>query len=162
MAGTGGSGCVARPERCDGRDNDCNGIIDDAPSICPRCYQAWRGGSAYLFCTELRSTWSSALARCRRLGYHLVTISDFQEDAWVFAEANKYSNDRWWIGFNDRNLEGTWEWVDGSAVSYQNWEPGEPNNQGNEDCGQINRFYPVMTWNDEPCETSLPYACEAP
>ncbi|HIF07143.1 MAG TPA: lectin, partial [Gemmatimonadetes bacterium] len=64
------------------------------------------------------------------------------------------------MGFNDRSSEGTWVWSDGSSVSYTNWHSSEPNDSGGEDCGQMNRYHPTETWNDEPCSVSFNYICE--
>lgn len=59
-----------------------------------------------------------------------------------------------WIGLK-RNQGGTsFSWVDGTSVSYSNWNRGEPNNSGgNENCGNIyargsNSGY----WNDLTCD----------
>jgi hypothetical protein len=39
-----------------------------------------------------------------------------------------------WIGLNDRQVEGTFQWLTGESVFYTNWEPGQPDNDlGNED-----------------------------
>ena len=52
--------------------------------------------------------------------------------------------------------------MSGQTSSYAPWGGGEPNNSGGgEDCGQINRFHPALTWNDEPCSTAYAYICEA-
>ena len=77
------------------------------------------------------------------------------------ATADSYSTAKWWMGFNDRSTEGTWEWASGQSVSFTDWEPGEPNDAGfREDCGQLNRFS-GDTWNDEPCSSRFRYICEA-
>jgi len=51
-----------------------------------------------------------------------------------------------WIGLTDENVEGTFEWEDGSSVSYTNWNSGEPNNSGNEDYAEIK--VSSGKWND--------------
>lgn len=33
---------------------------------------------------------------------------------------------------------------------------------GDEDCGQLLRFYPDLGWNDEPCAQALFFVCEGP
>ncbi|WP_299227019.1 HYR domain-containing protein [uncultured Psychroserpens sp.] len=49
------------------------------------------------------------------------------------------------IGYSDTNTEGSFVWQSGDLSTYTNWNPGEPNNAGNED-------YTVMQssggWND--------------
>merc|ERR1712213_275960 len=47
-------------------------------------------------------------------------------------------NDRqntWWMGATDMHLEGSWLWMSGAPWGFANWNEGEPNQNGNEDCG---------------------------
>lgn len=67
----------------------------------------------------------------------------------------------WWIGLNDLSVEGTWEWIDGSAVTYTEWDSGEPSNSGGgEDCVHFIANQGTE-WNDLGCSTSQNYVCEA-
>ena len=53
-----------------------------------------------------------------------------------------------------------WEWVDGTAVDYFNWNEGEPNN--NDDlpyCAEIYKDW--GTWNDLVCNLYNGYICKA-
>lgn len=59
-----------------------------------------------------------------------------------------------YFGLNDVAVEGTFVYPNGEPVVYTNWNPGEPNNQGDEDCVEI---LPNGTMNDIPCST-LRYA----
>jgi hypothetical protein len=147
------------PEVCNNNiDDDCNGKVDD--TLCG-CTSATFGGHTYLFCPT-PSTWSQAATACKGIGYAMVSIGSAQEDNFVFTTANTISNQKWWIGFNDIAAEGNFVWDGGSPVTYTNWEPGEPNDAGgNEDCTQINRYYPKATWNDEPCNQGLFFVCES-
>ena len=35
-----------------------------------------------------------------------------------------------WIGLNDVNFEGTFEWVSGEPVTFLNWDTNQPDNAG--------------------------------
>ncbi len=144
-------------DSCDGVDNDCSGSADDEGD-CP-CEVEYFGTHTYLFC-ETGQTWAASEDLCQTVGYHLAGVNSAAENAWVDATADGYSTDKWWFGFNDLDREGTWQWIDGSTVSYSDWHSGEPNDSGGgEDCGQFNR-YTDLTWNDEPCSYSLYSICE--
>jgi hypothetical protein len=96
-------------------------------------------------------TWTDAKQACISMGGHLVTIADGAEQTFVF---NTWPSG--WIGFNDEAIEGSFVWVTGEPVTYTNWNPGEPNNAGNEDYAQ---FVGGGKWNDLP-NMSLPYVIE--
>ena len=42
----------------------------------------------------------------------------------------------------------------GQALTYSNWQPKEPNNQGNEDCVHM-VTYAGGKWNDVACNTKI-------
>jgi hypothetical protein len=86
------------------------------------------------------------------MGGYLVTITSAGENNFVF---NTWPSG--WIGLTDEVNEGTWRWVTGETYSYSNWNPGEPNNAGNEDYVQ---FVSNGRWNDLPNNFSLPYVLE--
>ena len=106
------------------------------------------------------ATWNQARATCASLmgGYHLVTITTPQEDAWLLAQERTFGG-AWWFGYSDQSSEGAWRWSDSTTNGYVNWQPGEPNNQGNEDCGMHNGFTSGK-WNDSNCNNSLRFVCE--
>ena len=67
-----------------------------------------------------------------------------------------------WFGIEDEPVspEGTWVYAsDGSPLEYTNWNQGEPNNSGDEDCGEIGYFTGNL-WNDYKCGTLLGSVCE--
>lgn len=100
-------------------------------------------GSAY---------WSVAKQNCINMGGHLVTVTSAAENSFIFG--------LWpsgWIGLTDEVNEGVWRWVTGETYSYTSWNPGEPNNAGNEDYVQ---FVGGGKWNDLPNHISLPYVIE--
>lgn len=87
--------------------------------------------------------WITAENNAIALGGHLVTINDAAEETWL--RANFSATDRFWIGFNDVAVENTFVWSSGEAVSYINWNPGEPNNSPS---GGVNdgEDFAVLNW----------------
>jgi len=117
--------------------------------------------------------WHSAESACLDLGGHLVAISSQQEDQRVTELQAAAGGDPVWIGLNDLDQEGSWEWTTGEPVTYTNWAPGEPNDADGEDCVHVEgAAHPVHAWrwNDLSCHRStrdypsgdypLGYICE--
>ena len=96
--------------------------------------------------------WTTARQNCINMGGHLVTITSSAENSFIF---NLWPSG--WIGLTDEVNEGVWRWVTGETYSYTSWNPGEPNNAGNEDYVQ---FVGGGKWNDLPNGVSLPYVLE--
>jgi len=96
--------------------------------------------------------WTTARQNCVNMGGHLVTVTTAAENSFIFG--------LWpsgWIGLTDEVVEGVWQWVTGEPYSYTSWNPGEPNNSGNEDYVQ---FVGGGKWNDLPNNVNLPYVLE--
>jgi len=69
---------------------------------------------------------------------------------WLGLYQDKTSPDYAEPGRENQNWGG-WTWVDGVTLKdrgYQNWWPGEPNNAGQEDYGQMNFGNNGIKWND--------------
>jgi gliding motility-associated-like protein len=113
----------------------------------------------------------------QQLGGHLVVFNSAAENQAVVAALNAAGTisavDAVWVGYSDEVTEGSWIALDGTNMSYLNWAPNEPNNNGQgdaccsfpdflggcqtseawrcqygEDCAQI---YSSGQWNDLPC-----------
>jgi hypothetical protein len=143
---------------CDTLDNDCSGDIDDG-GLCP-CDVEYYGSQPYMMC-DTALEWSPARTVCLTYGYDLVAVGSAAENSWLTSEVAARSwtaGHTWWMGLNDVSAEGSFVWSNGEAVVYTNWQSGEPNNSGNEDCTHA---YTSGRWNDIPC-TGYParYICE--
>jgi len=93
---------------------------------------SYNGHDYYLLDT---SNWTDAQAKAVSMGGHLATIGSQAEQNWVFQTFNAYDsvNRLYWIGLNDRAVEGQYVWASDEQPAYTYWAPGEPNNAGNED-----------------------------
>ena len=85
------------------------------------------GTGRQYFITPVGS-WESCQAYAQVHGGNLVTIESAEQEAWLRSELG--ANGWYWIGLNDRAVEGQWEWADGQAVTYTNWGSGQPSGLG--------------------------------
>ena len=112
-------------------------------------------GHDYLYVGGARP-WVEAEAYAVSLGGHLVTINDAAEDAWLVATFGT----EYFIGFNDRAVEGAWVWASGEPVTFTNWFAGQPNDFGTgEDVATIENMPPIG-WNDIPDDGTLSFVVE--
>lgn len=171
-------------EACDGRDDDCDGIIDEG--ACPEgCSVTERGGRLYLYC-DAAVDFDTAQAACRAMGRQtgacgrhldgdvamsMVAFESAAEGAWISTTAASLGFvTPYWIGASE-GPAGTWRWTStgqvfwtggasGSAPPnhYANWAPGQPSDSsGTESCGQVGS---AGMWSDVSCATSRRYVCE--
>lgn len=63
------------------------------------------------------------------------------------------------VGFSDSDVEATFVWVDGSTVTYTNWEASEPDDDyGMGDCVIV--IGTSGKWNDTPCIMWYEFMCK--
>jgi hypothetical protein len=159
-----GSVSPAATEECNGIDDDCDGTLDNAAD-CP-CTLQMRAGHSYLFCAY-RSDWDDARTSCMEWdNFRLVTIDDADEQTWVYDRAYEiHTWYWWWIGYNDRSVEDSFEWDDGSTSSFDFWAGGQPDDAYGEDC--VHMYDWSGRWNDLDCDidrywsTNIYYICES-
>ncbi|XP_019647932.1 PREDICTED: snaclec coagulation factor IX/factor X-binding protein subunit A-like, partial [Branchiostoma belcheri] len=93
-----------------------------------RCRHGWRehNNHCYKLINE-KVRFSTANQRCKGMGANLASIRDGQGNNFIASA----SDDMVWIGLQHS------KWTDGSAVSYKNWAPGQPDDHwfyGGENC----------------------------
>ncbi|KPP56331.1 hypothetical protein Z043_126067 [Scleropages formosus] len=85
---------------------------------------------------------SEALAPryCIHYGASLASIHNVYEDRFVqhITRSGRRGFITAWVGGTDAVREGAWLWIDSTSFNYTRWNPGEPNNYGNENCLSIN------------------------
>jgi hypothetical protein len=145
------------PETCDGRDEDCDGQVDER-GVCS-CPVTTLTVRAWQHCKVDPSPWVTARDACGRdPGWHLASIGSAAVQAEAFSLVGAAGR-RTWIGLNDLALEGTFVWSDGTPLSYRNFLPNEPNDLMGEDCVEMSPL--TGQWNDLDCERPQTYLCEA-
>uniref|UniRef100_A0A3Q1HN25 C-type lectin domain-containing protein n=1 Tax=Anabas testudineus TaxID=64144 RepID=A0A3Q1HN25_ANATE len=115
----------------------------------------WRMiNSRCYFLSSESKTWEESRRYCQSRGADLVVINSEQEQVLLI-----YTVLLFWIGLRD--IEGTFKWVDGSALTKSFWQTGQPNPNDNEDCVEMYHFYSELAnWNDTPCGKQQRWLCE--
>ncbi len=107
-------------------------------------------GKAY-YVSDNTFTGANAFADATAQGGFVGTIRDSADNLAISnALAQNGILEEVFIGFNDNNTEGNFEWQSGDASTYDNWNAGEPNNAGNEDYTVLNLVDNTdgRVWND--------------
>uniref|UniRef100_A0A3P9KP61 FRAS1-related extracellular matrix protein 1 n=1 Tax=Oryzias latipes TaxID=8090 RepID=A0A3P9KP61_ORYLA len=94
---------------------------------CPKGW-SFHGDRCYLLSTEQKVTWSAANRACREKyqGTLASVLSKADMDfLWNFSGRKPF-----WIGLNDLEGRGRWEWVAGDPVSFTNWKKMPPRSKG--------------------------------
>jgi len=78
-------------------------------------------------------SWEYAKEYCERIGGHLVTISDEDENLMLTSFLNNHLSDKvthYWIGATCSDNSENMQWVTGEPFEYINWNKNEPDNAG--------------------------------
>ena len=133
-------------------------MLDGDP--CPTGTYSY-GPYCYTF-VESKATWSDASDACgKKSNGNLVSITSIGEEEFLANTIKTINNStlttRAWIGLNDKEKEGTFQWSDNAPINFVYWNNGEPNNVASEDCVELVKG---LYWNDMQCSDSLPYICK--
>jgi hypothetical protein len=144
----------------DGKDQDCNGVIDDNPACQWECVGLAilpDLAESFAYCTP-RRPWEDARLACRALSGDLAWFDDAAQQAEVLATVAAYSAPLdVWIGLSDLVEEGQFSWTGGQSPGWSTWGEGQPNEGGaGQDCV---RLQVDGSWNDTDCGMKYPALC---
>uniref|UniRef100_A0A8C9TTG1 Mannose receptor C-type 2 n=1 Tax=Scleropages formosus TaxID=113540 RepID=A0A8C9TTG1_SCLFO len=133
---------------CPIKSNNCETFWDIDP-VTDSCYQ---------FNFQSTLSWNEARASCRQQASDLLSITEVHEQTYINGLLTGYSASLW-IGLNDLDINGGWQWADSSPLKYLNWEPEQPNHAEEENCAVI-RTETLGRWQNRDCSVALPYICK--
>ncbi|XP_072343073.1 C-type mannose receptor 2 isoform X1 [Scyliorhinus torazame] len=133
---------------CPIKSDDCETFWDKDP-LTHSCYQ---------FNFQSTLSWSEAWISCQQQSSDLLSITELHEQTYINGLLTGYSATLW-IGLNDLDIDGGWQWSDGSPLKYLNWESDQPANSLEENCGVI-RTESSGRWQNKDCGIARPYVCK--
>uniref|UniRef100_K7FQV1 C-type mannose receptor 2 n=1 Tax=Pelodiscus sinensis TaxID=13735 RepID=K7FQV1_PELSI len=133
---------------CPIKSNDCE-TFWDKDHLTNSCYQ---------FNFQSTLSWREAWSSCEQQGANLLSITEIHEQTYINGLLTGYSSTLW-IGLNDLDMNGGWQWSDNSPLKYLNWESDQPDNPSEENCGVI-RTESSGGWQNRDCSIALPYVCK--
>ncbi|KAG8446993.1 hypothetical protein GDO86_014439 [Hymenochirus boettgeri] len=133
---------------CPVKSDECESFWDKDP-LTRNCYQ---------FNFQSALSWSEAWTSCRQQDAHLLSITEIHEQTYITGLLTGYTSSLW-MGLNDLDINGGWQWSDGSPLKYLNWESDQPSNSNEENCAVI-RTESSGSWQNRDCGNALPYACK--
>ena len=164
-----------REEACNGRDDDCDGVVDEQAPRCDvpdNCHWRQRGSHSYLFCDGAVDQAAARQLCVERLGLHMAVTETCAEMEWLFATGNLTPGPvdwvdgvrgrAWWLGLQlgVPDTRFSIAFIDRvGAPEVECWMEGEPDTPLDPDpiLGEscIDVLYNPMRrsfgWNDELC-----------
>ena len=86
---------------------------------------------------------------------NLVTINNVDEQKFLVTMMAGLNSREFWIGLNDREYDGLFQWVDHDDTEYSNWKTSLGNSLGI-DCVSTTKD----GWIYKKCSTDLDFVCE--
>ena len=115
--------------------------------------------SCYFFVDKGEKNITMAEKECEKLGATLPFIKSAKENRFLL---NLMRNRNFWFGMQAPQKENIFYWADGTpvATTYSNWNEGEPNYKGKENCGYMyTTTYAPGEWNNNPCSETWHVLC---
>lgn len=93
-------------------------------------------------------TWHQARDSCFAMGGYLATVTDQEEQDFIYSVLLSVVSPECWLGGTDEGNEGIWNWVNGEPFNFTYWYQGEPNDaNGGEDYTSLVTGWSGR-WND--------------
>jgi hypothetical protein len=112
---------------------------------------AWERGYGRYQIVPGNFTWEQAKSDAEARGGHLATITsqtEYESMKRILGLDN--SNSVYWLGGNDIQQNGVWEWVTEEAWGFTMWRPSEPNDFFGYRSENAIELYPDDSWCDVP------------
>ncbi|KAG7492263.1 hypothetical protein MATL_G00012690 [Megalops atlanticus] len=114
--------------------------------------------SCYQFNFQSTMSWNEARVSCQQQGADLLSITELHEQTYINGLLTGYSASLW-MGLNDLDMNGGWQWADASPLKFLYWESDQPTHADEENCAVI-RTETSGHWQNRDCSVALPYICK--
>ncbi|XP_051884144.1 lymphocyte antigen 75 [Pristis pectinata] len=128
------------------------------------CKTFWKidnsGQTCYQFNFQSFLSWNEARLSCQSQGGDLLSVPHLQVQKYIAEQRN--TPNRFWIGLNQLNMAGGWQWSDGTPLVFVNWDDGLRGLFNLEESSCATMSPNSGPWQTGSCEAALPYICKKP
>uniref|UniRef100_A0A8B9S6C0 Lymphocyte antigen 75 n=1 Tax=Apteryx owenii TaxID=8824 RepID=A0A8B9S6C0_APTOW len=128
------------------------------------CHDIWEhdpgSESCYQFNTQSALSWKEAYISCQRQGGDLLSIQDAAELSYIQGKDD--IAEIFWIGLNQLDVSGGWQWSDHKPLNFLSWHPGNDNLSPLDGTSCVVMNATSGQWQSYHCGTPLPYICKKP
>ncbi|XP_078525569.1 natural killer cells antigen CD94-like [Lissotriton helveticus] len=149
-------GCKDKPS-----DTDCKQYFTKS------CPKDWLQNNSQCYYFSVVESWhQKSRENCKLNESFLVSILDRQEQDFITRNKGPHL---YWIGLTDFQEEGTWKWLNGSALQKDRFwrcdQPDKEGDKGKEDCATLgsspcDEDSILHNWSDENCWEDHRYICK--
>ncbi|KAJ8030095.1 Macrophage mannose receptor 1 [Holothuria leucospilota] len=134
--------------------------VTDVPPPQYNCPEGWLWTSNYCyFVTSTTMSWEDGQETCLKEDCNLATIGSYSELAQLQDRLSNM-NGLFWIGLNDKERVGFYQWVDGSPVTFTNWDYNQPDNADGRCVGMAVGPEDYGEWDDQTCDSRYQAICQ--
>ncbi|OPJ79960.1 lymphocyte antigen 75 [Patagioenas fasciata monilis] len=126
------------------------------------CHDIWEhdpgSESCYQFNTQSALSWKEAYISCQRQGGDLLSIQNASELSYI--QAKEDIAEIFWIGLNQLDVSGGWQWSDHKPLNFLNWHPDMQNLSPLDGTSCVVMNAASGQWQSYHCGAPLPYICK--
>ncbi|XP_039349521.1 lymphocyte antigen 75 [Mauremys reevesii] len=128
------------------------------------CRDTWEhdpgSESCYQLNTQSALSWKEAYISCQTQGGDLLSITNTSELSYI--QAKDGIAEVFWIGLNQLDISGGWQWSDHTPLNFLNWNPDMQNVSPLDGSSCVAMNAASGQWQSYHCGTALPYVCKKP
>ncbi|XP_060599605.1 macrophage mannose receptor 1-like [Ruditapes philippinarum] len=131
---------------------------------CPEGFNHTFGNKCFYFNYDDKTYRDHAKDQCETIRGHLPSIHSENEKDFIALHVNGVSTSVW-LGMQDLDTDGHFDWTDNSPLDYSNWAPNEPSSNhydayAHEPCVEMwTNGDNLGLWNDVKCSVSRGFLC---
>ncbi|XP_037705175.1 secretory phospholipase A2 receptor isoform X1 [Choloepus didactylus] len=107
-----------------------------------------------------RKTWSEAVRSCQSDNSALIDVASLAEVEFLISLLGDENASETWIGLSSSKIPVSFEWSDGSSVTFTNWHTLEPQVFPNRSQLCVSAEQSEGHWKVKHCEETLFYVCK--
>lgn len=108
---------------------------------------------------SMKMTWEQAKAYCESVGGHLATVTNATENKFCYALFEKSAAVHCYLGGEDLEIDGDWNWITDEPWSYESFHEDEPSGKPQNVLIYWNNYEDGL-WDDVASDQLVVFMCE--